>query len=260
MATRYMKDEFGRWVYYDEPKPLTPEQTADLVKVVNSRLDKVDKSLQDFDAVHVKQLEAKRLERLTREAYESLTPEEQVLYDREHHPITIARRLAEAAQREVEERWQTAEREREFKEMQAWKETQSGGVGSKETYKKLTALSNESTQREQARQEARARRGLEAETESDELHRVWATLDEDERKAFTRLLDEQPNALERIERFKAEHRNPIADIDDPAELYRLAMSRPKREKSIPPTSDVEQIEDPRTLYAMHKRDTINNKR
>lgn len=63
-----------------------------------------------------------------------------------------------------------------------------------------------------------------------------------------------PSTLERIERFKTERRNPIQDIDDPKELYRMTTSRPARPEFIEPTSNIENVDDPRMLYKMALRD------
>jgi hypothetical protein len=255
-ATR--KDEWGRQIAYswDDAGP-TPQQIAKMAKAVGGKEDK-QASQQAYKAREA-QLLSLRQDRLTKEAYESLTPAEQEEYQALYNPVAQIRRLVQQAKDQADAEWMRAENERQWESLQAWRKSQSVNPGSSQT-KKIFELSEEGVRLAEARLKARQKRELEAEAEEGERRRITKSLDESEMKILAGLLQEMPSELEQIEDFIAEHRNPIAEIDDPKTLYRLANNPPKRDEPyIPPTSEIANVTSSRTLYKMHQRDA-NKKR
>lgn len=263
---RYTTNTLGHNIVEDEPEPMTPEELAVAVKAIRQRTGEPEK---DYDAERVKELEQLRLARLTREALADLSSEELAEYQRENNPVAVVTRLAEIAKREVDENWLRDEQERYQEALVKWRKSrgkikitdqaghtweQDAPMSHNDEAKLIAELTEAGNQRAQERLAARERRMLEAEASSDDLTRILAGLDADERAVVKRLVAEQPSELERIQQWKAEHRNPIADIDDTATLYRLATQKPKREEWIPPTSDIENIDSSKTLYKMAARD------
>jgi hypothetical protein len=252
LEMRYTTNTLGHNVVEDdEPEPVTPEQMAAIARAIRQRTGEPEP---DYEAERVKELEQLRQARLTREALADLSPDELAAYQRENNPVAIIQRLAELARREVDEHWLREDQERQHQEYQEWVKTQTAGIGSNGIYKKTAELAEAGSQRAQERLAARERRMLEAETHSDDLTRILAGLDDDERKVMRRLAAEQPSEMERIQQWKGEHRNPIADVNDAKQLYRLATQKPKREEWIPPTADIENIDNPKTLFKMAARD------
>lgn len=255
IQTRVRKDEMGHLVAYaydDDPKPLTRDQLAALTKAIGGRVDEL---VDEYEAERVRELESLRESRLTREAYQDLTNEERQQFDRENNPISLLRAVAEQAQQEADSEWQAAEQQRQFDAWIEWRKKHNPKVEGRAETELTYKLDAEGKERESSRLAQRAKRQLEAEAEPDEARRLVASLGTDEQAVFIRLLEQQPTRLEQIERWKAEHRNPIADIDDAGTLYRLANNPPKRDKPyIPPTSEIANVESSRTLYQMHERD------
>jgi hypothetical protein len=255
----YREKISGGYKIHPDPKPMTPEQASAAAKLLASRLGEIDQAVETIEQRHTQALEAKRQDRLAREAFATLTPEERDLYDQEHGPVAVARRLAEQARQESDRRWMQADEQRQKDELAAWlterQKTLPDGYrdNGQAGMKKLLELAEQGRGRAEQRLAARAKRELEAESHSDELHRFWATLDADEQKIFTQLLQAEPGALERVEQFKASARNPLEGIDDSATLYQMAMSKPQREEYVPPLAEIDSVNDSRTLYKMARK-------
>lgn len=243
---------------------LTDKQKRAALKRIEGNLTKLEAPAA---AERVKQLEAMRQERLTREAFESLTPEEREQFNSLYGPLAITKKLAAEAVAEADSRWKQAEQERQRAALIEWRkgltkvkmrdqeghEWEESSVTRKEENKKIMELHAEGEQRAQARLAARAKRELEAEVKSNDVERIVAAMTEDERKIAQRLYSEQPSLLDHIQSFIAEHRNPIENIDNPTELYRLANQKPKVEEYVPPLSDIDKVNDTKTLYKMAAR-------
>ena len=264
---RYTTNTLGHNVVEDdEPETLTTEQVAAIARAMRSRSSEPEP---DYEAERVKELEQLRQARLTREALADLSPDELAAYQRENNPVAIIQRLAELARREVDEHWLRDEQERQQEALVQWRKSrgkikvtdqsghtweQNAPISANDEAKMLAEFHLAGSQRAQERLAARERRMLEAEAHSDDVTRILTGLDQDERNVVKRLLAEQPSEIERIQQWKADHRNPIADIDNTATLYRLATQKAKREEWIEPTSNIENVDNPKMLYKMAARD------
>ena len=261
MALTQIEEEnerYYRWVMMDSPAVLK-KRAQDAAEAEEKQ--KQAEASERQDRARMKGLEKIRSDRLTREQYEGLTPDERTKFDSLHGKIPTMQRLADEAKRQIDARFEKIEAEWQFNELVSWRkglsvDPRTAGRAEREKIYELASLSD---QRKKARLENRRRRELEAEAQPDAARRILSCLTQEEVEIFKRLIDEEPSSLERVQQFIEERTqvNEIEGIDSPRELYHRAaerMARPRKEQQIPKTEDIAQVESSRTLYAMHQRD------
>jgi hypothetical protein len=230
-----------------------------IAKRMAARMKELDGEIQAQDDQYTAQLEKMRHERFIREELDDMTPEELTAYNREYSPLAQVSRLSQAAIQEADARWWDQVKATQDKEYEAWKKANPTAAGSSsDNYQFFKKQADRANAAYQARLKARERRALESEQHKTDLARLWSGLDADEQKILRRMVDEDGDELDRIRRWKKSNRNPIANVDDTATLYRMATQREHYQEFVPPTSDVENVESASTLYKMAARDMREN--
>lgn len=234
----YIRDTFGHPKWYDDKPQVTAAEIAALAKAMPAA--PVSGKQQDE---HIRRLESKRQERLTRETWDSMTEQERTGFESTMGDLTIIRTLAAQAQQIADEQWIQSEQASLQKTLVAYRKslgrvkvrdqeghewTQDSPDTESRVSQKGAELGTASQQRAAARLAAREQRELEAEVHDDETQRLVASLGKEERQILAQLVKQQPSRLQRLQSYLAQNRNPLAEIENPQELYQLAVEQTRQ--------------------------------
>ena len=179
-------------------------------------------------------LARKREERLLRETWKSLSPDQRAEFEKTQGHTATIRRLAAEARRLADEDFEKRETQGRNEEYEKgrWQGNPDRNRLPGANYDKIFELEAQSDQRRATRLEARKQRELAAEAYDEELPRVVASLDREELEFFYKLMDKQPTPLEAVTRFAQEKApNPLEGITDSSQLYEMGLSSNKSNES-----------------------------
>ena len=143
-------------------------------------------------------LQALRDERLLVESYEGLSAEQKVEFDRLTNDSAAVIRLVEKARAEVEAGFNADNDAQRNTEFAAWR-TKHLNASQWELHNGLEEVKKAHAERKAEWEKSRSERALQAEVHSDPAKRLVSSLDKAEKAVLTRLLNEQPSALQIIQ-------------------------------------------------------------
>lgn len=170
-------------------------------------------------------LERRRDERIYKETWESLTPEQQQAFTRQQGTPATLRRLQVEARRLSDEQWEAAQLEAMNK---AQDSTRWNGQIMRDRlpgadYDQLERQAEELEAKRAQRLAKRAELELTAEAWNTEQERILNSLETETAQIFMDLLRNQPTPLQALQNFvEASKPNPIADIAESTRLYDIA--------------------------------------
>jgi hypothetical protein len=176
-------------------------------------------------------LEAKRAQRLTREAYEGLTPAERAKFDERTDPEKLARELAEQAMTKAIEKFNAeneAQRQRELIEGRNERTARNANhQGAR--HNALQEANQRAAERAAAYKKVMEDRELQAENQDDPLYRIVMALPDDARAIMNELASNRPGALDTINQVKQENAQQINEQKQ-RELYAAFLAEATKVK------------------------------
>jgi hypothetical protein len=225
---------------------LLPSEKQRLLQILEQAAEvrtpaQAEKVLQEFRQtlesalpLTAEQLQQKRDERLYREAWESLTPEQQKAFEAKYGTVGTMRRIAEQAKREVDFEWEQRQLTKfdegytaAAREGRMFNNTAPGT-----DYSKLIEASDQLEQWKRERLVARKQRELQAEQFNDEAQRILYGMDADTQARFVKLMKAEPSPLAKLQHFAREQGiNSISDVNNSADLYNLGWQQEQEQST-----------------------------
>lgn len=170
-------------------------------------------------------LEARREERLTREAYENLSPEEHAQFDQIADPVNVVTELSRQALNQVIQKFNAtnaAQRQKELAELRNKPYIDKAAA--------IQEINRRADERAAAFKKALEDRELQSEKHGDPIQRAIAALPDEARSILIELLDKRPKTLDVIQSIKAGSGNTAhaTQQDQLYQLYKAELGRAGR--------------------------------